>query len=84
MHDEQQWETTVLCLLTRISYVIRNNTVSNKNINKRILNSSRRIKAFLLAIAELNKKIIYKEDIKIVTWIPIFIGIPCMRSIIEL
>ena len=53
----------------QISDIIKYNTPWSKNINKQILNSSRRI-AFLLGITMLNQKIIYKDDIKIVTEFP--------------
>ena len=44
------------------------NTVCNKNVNKQIMNSSRRIIAFLLGITILNRKI------KIVTEFPCLLG----------
>ena len=47
-----------------------------KNRNKQILNSSRRIIAFIVGITILNQKIIYKDDITIVTEFPCLLGHP--------
>jgi len=45
-------------------------------MNKQMLNSSRPIIAILVGIAILNQKIIYKDDIKIVTEFPCLLGHP--------
>ena len=64
----------------KISDIIKYTTVCYKNINKQILNSSRRIKAFLVGITILNQKIIYKDDIKIDTECPCLLGHPVSNN----
>lgn len=57
-----------------------------KKINKQILNSCRqnnRGSAFLAGIIMLNQKLIYKNEIKIVTELSCFIGTPCMERFVK-
>ena len=75
---EQLRGTTVLCLYTRIFDITKYNTVCNKNINKQMLKSSRRSTAFLIGMTMRNQKIIYKDDIKIVTKFPCLFGHPVL------
>ena len=70
--------SSVKIKLRLLEYIInkRCNTVCNKQINKQILNTGRRIMTFLIGTTILNQKIIYKYDIKIVTEFPCLLGHP--------
>ena len=67
------YERTVHVSYTRISDIIKYNTFCNKNIKK---NSELKEIEILLGITILNQKIIYKDDITIVTEFPCLLALP--------
>ena len=81
LQDEQWRRTSLLCFVYCNFLVLLSTTVCSQNTNKHIVNIADKnltITAFSVGITILNQRIIWKDDIEVVTEFPCFLGHPVL------